>query len=152
MSNIKNSTLQIIDAYKAAVFEKNVDAFISLYSKDMWVFDAWGVWSYDNPESWRTMVAEWFTSLGNERVKVSFDEVRTIDEQRLTIVTSIVTYTGYSAEGKNLRSLQNRLTWALKLEGNAVRIVHEHTSVPIGFNDKKAILLRETQSCPAKNA
>lgn len=111
-----------------------------------------GVWSYDNPESWRKMVAEWFTSLGNERVKVSFDEVRTIDEQRLTIVTSIVTYTGYSAEGKNLRSLQNRLTWALKPEGNAVRIVHEHTSVPVGFNDKKAILLRETQSCPAKNA
>lgn len=150
MSNIKNSTLQIIDAYKAAVFEKNVDAFISLYSKDMWVFDAWAVWSYDNPESWRKMVAEWFTSLGNERVKVSFDEVRAIDEQRLTIVTSIVTYTGYSAEGKNLRSLQNRLTWTLKPEGNIVRIVHEHTSVPVGFNDKKAILMHETQSFPAK--
>lgn len=150
MRNIKRSTLQIIDAYKAAVFEKNVNKFISLYSKDAWVFDAWGVWSYDNLESWRKMVADWFTSLGNERVKVSFDEVRTIDEQRLTIVTSIVTYTGYSAEGKNLRSLQNRLTWMLKPEGNAMKIVHEHTSVPVDFDNKKAILLRETQSCPAK--
>ncbi|MCL7419888.1 MAG: nuclear transport factor 2 family protein [Methylobacter sp.] len=150
MSNIKKSTLQVIDAYKTAVFEKNVDAFINLYSEDVWVFDAWSAWSYDNLESWRKMVDEWFISLGNERVKVNFEEVRAIDGQELTIVTSIVTYAGYSAEGENLHVLQNRLTWTLKPEGNAVRIVHEHTSVPVGFNDKKAILLRETQSCPAK--
>jgi ketosteroid isomerase-like protein len=150
VNNIKQSTLQVIDAYKAAVYEKNVDAFIDLYSKNVWVFDAWSAWSYDSLESWRKMVDEWFVSLGNERVKVNFEEVRAIDEQELTIVTSIVTYAGYSAEGEKLHALQNRLTWTLKSEGNAVRIVHEHTSVPVGFNDKKAILLRETQSCPAK--
>lgn len=150
MNNIKQSTLQVIDAYKTAVFEKNVDAFINLYSENVWVFDAWSAWSYDSLESWRKMVDEWFVSLGNERVKVNFEEVRAIDEQELTIVTSIVTYAGYSAEGKNLHALQNRLTWTLKPEGNAMRIIHEHTSVPVGFNDKKAILLRETQSCPAK--
>ncbi len=143
MNNIKKSTLQIIEAYKTAVFEKNVEAFINLYSKDVRVFDAWGAWSYDSLESWRKMVGEWFVSLGNERVQVDFDEIRAMDEQELTIVTSIVTYAAYSAGDNSLRALQNRLTWLLKPEGGAVKIVHEHTSVPVDFDDKKAILLRE---------
>ena len=39
--------------------------------------------------------------------------------------------------------MQNRFTWALKLEGNAWKIVHEHTSTPISSNDTKAIFHRE---------
>ena len=36
--------------------------------------------------------------------------------------------------------MQNRFTWALKLEGNAWKIVHEHTRrPPIRSSDTKAI-------------
>jgi ketosteroid isomerase-like protein len=42
--------------------------------------------------------------------------------------------------------MQNRLTWTLRPEGSGWRIVHEHTSVPLGFNDAKAILQREKAS------
>ena len=38
--------------------------------------------------------------------------------------------------------MQNRLTWALRVSGHVLRIAHEHTSAPIGFEDQKAILQR----------
>jgi hypothetical protein len=40
--------------------------------------------------------------------------------------------------------MQNRLTWALTRREGALKIVHEHTSAPVGFDDLKAILRRET--------
>ena len=47
-----------------------------------------------------------------------------------------------SAEGETLREMQNRLTWGMRRSGPAMRIVHEHTSAPLGFEDMKAILQR----------
>jgi hypothetical protein len=39
--------------------------------------------------------------------------------------------------------MQNRITWLLRTTGHVPRIVHEHTSAPLGFEDHKAILVRE---------
>jgi hypothetical protein len=38
--------------------------------------------------------------------------------------------------------MQTRLTWVLRTRGHVLRIVHEHTSAPVGFDDSKAILQR----------
>ena len=51
---------------------------------------------------------------------------------------------GVSAQGEPLRPMQNRLSWALKTSGHVLRIIHEHTSAPVGFDDAKAILRRES--------
>ena len=42
--------------------------------------------------------------------------------------------------------MQNRISWVLKTSGHVLRIVHEHTSAPIGFEDTKAILERDGKS------
>ena len=39
--------------------------------------------------------------------------------------------------------MENRLTWVLRTTGHVLRVVHEHTSVPISFDESKAILQRE---------
>jgi hypothetical protein len=39
--------------------------------------------------------------------------------------------------------MQNRITWVLRTSGHNLRIVHEHTSVPIDFNESKAMLKRD---------
>jgi hypothetical protein len=80
--------------------------------------------------------------LGSETVRVTFDDTQSTTAQELAIVSSIITYTGVSAEGKPLRSLQNRITWAIHLSVPGPRIIHEHTSAPIGFSEMKAILSR----------
>jgi ketosteroid isomerase-like protein len=110
------------------------------------VFDAWGVWSYDGLEAWHRAVEAWLTSLGTERVKVTFEDVQTSGTAECAVVSAIVTYAGLSSEGMQLRAMQNRITWGLKTSGHVLRIIHEHTSAPVSFEDMKAILVRESRS------
>ena len=46
-------------------------------------------------------------------------------------------------EGKELRSMDNRITWVLRKNSEgAWKIVHEHTSAPVDFETGKATLRR----------
>ncbi|MFZ6647828.1 YybH family protein [Undibacterium sp. TJN25] len=142
MNDLDSRILLMLNAYKAAVFSKDVDAFMRLYDDRVRVFDTWGVWSYEGAAAWRGMIEEWFSSLGTEKVLVNMDEVQVVAGTDLATVSAIGSYAAISAEGVSLRAMQNRLTWVLKLEGGAWKIVHEHTSAPVGFEDTKAILKR----------
>ena len=146
MQDIETSITRILEIYKSAVYAKDVGAFIRLYDPRVRVFDTWGVWTYEGATAWQMAIDAWFTSLGTERVKVTFEEIQTSGTSDLAIVSAIVTYAGHSAQGEQLRAMQNRLTWALKTSGHVLRIIHEHTSAPVGFEDAKAILLRERAS------
>lgn len=143
MSDVDKQITRVMDSYAAAVFAKDVDAFMRLYHPAVRVFDTWGVWLYQDASSWRTAVEGWFASLGSERVRVTFSEVQTSGEQALATTSAIVTYAAESAQGESLRSMQNRITWVLRETGHVLRIVHEHSSVPIGFEDSKAIFTRQ---------
>lgn len=142
MSDIESSVARVQALYAAAVLAKDVDALMRLYDPDVRVFDAWGNWSYEGAEPWQRTVEAWFASLGTERVKVSFDDVRVCAARESAVLSAIVTYAGTSADGEALRAMQNRLSWALRISGHVLRIIHEHTSAPIGFDDQKAILVR----------
>jgi len=142
LTDIDKSVARVLETYKAAVYAKDAGALIRLYDPRVRVFDAWGVWSYEGAEAWQRAVEAWFTSLGTERVKVTFSDVQVSAERDSAIVTSIVTYAGFSAQGEALRSMQNRLSWALRTSGHVLRIAHEHTSAPLGFDDTKGILQR----------
>jgi ketosteroid isomerase-like protein len=145
VSDLDKQISHVMRAYAAAVFAKDAESFMHLYHPAVRVFDAWGVWLYEDAASWRTAVEGWFSSLGGERVKVSFAEVQTFGAPALATVSAIVTYAAEDAQGEALRSMQNRITWVLREAGHVLRIVHEHTSAPIGFEDGKAILTRTTQ-------
>ena len=143
MSDIERDISRLLATYESAVFKKDVETFMHLYDADVRVFDAWGVWSYEGADAWQRAVEGWFTSLGAERVKVTFDEVRTSVGKDMASVSAVVTYAGQSAKGQQVRAMQNRITWVLRVIGHVPRIVHEHTSAPIGFEDLKAILSRK---------
>jgi len=142
VSEFEKPITLVIETYKSAIYKKEVEALMHLYDPGVRVFDTWGVWSYEGAAAWQRAVEGWFTSLGNERVKVSFDDVRTSAGRDFAIVSAIVTYAAVSAQGEPLRALQNRLSWGLKTSGHVPRIIHEHTSAPVGFEDMKAILQR----------
>jgi len=146
MSELDRGIARVLGIYESAVFKKDVEAFMRLYEPSVRVYDAWGVWSYEGSDAWQRAVEGWFTSLGTERVRVTFDEVQTWMGKDVSSVSAIVTYAGFSAEGEQLRAMQNRITWVLRTIGHVPRIVHEHTSAPLGFNDSKAILARDKTS------
>ena len=146
MSDIEKPIIRVLETYKSAIHAKDVGALMRLYDPRVRVFDMWGVWSYEGAASWQLAVEAWFTSLGTEKVKVTFDEVQTSGDTHFAMVSAIVTYAGLSGQGEQLRVMQNRLSWALRTSGHVLRIVHEHTSAPVGFDDAKAILCREQGS------
>ena len=128
---------EVLEGYAAAVRAKDVDAFVGLYSDDVRPFDLWSVWSYDGKAALREMVAEWFGSLGTDVVAVEFDEVRSEAGDGVASVSAFTTFRGLSADGEELRSMNNRLTWVLRREDDGSwKIVHEHTSAPAGDEGK----------------
>ena len=128
---------EMLDNYAAAVRAKDVDAFVGLYADDVRTFDLWSVWSYDGKDALRRMVEEWFGSLGTDIVAVEWDEVRAQDGEDVAALSAFLTYRGLSAEGEELRSMNNRLTWVLRKEGDGSwQIAHEHTSGPAGEEGK----------------
>lgn len=142
MSKIESAAEGLMQDYCDAVAAKDVAALMRLYAPQARIFDAWGVWSYEGSAPWRVAVEGWLSSLGDERATVAFEDTQITGQEGLAVVTSIVTYAGYTAQGEPLRSMQNRLSWVVDLTGPEPRIVHEHTSAPIGFEDTKAILKR----------
>jgi ketosteroid isomerase-like protein len=142
MSDPDQDLTRVRDRYAAAVYAKDAAALIQLYDPEVRIFDAWGHWSCEGADAWQRSVEGWFTSLGSERVKVGFEDLKTTTSRELSSLSAIVSYTGVSAQGETLRAMHNRLTWVLRTSGHVLRIVHEHTSAPIGFDDMKAILSR----------
>jgi uncharacterized protein (TIGR02246 family) len=142
MSEPENSIRQVFEAYKAAVFAKDVEAFAALFDSDVRIFDMWDQWSRDGLKSWRNMAADWFSSLGSDRVIVDIEDLRTIVTDKIAVAHAFVRYKAVSAEGVELRALVNRQTWVLELAGSTWKIVHAHSSTPIEHGTLKAILQR----------
>ncbi|HEY1928998.1 MAG TPA: SgcJ/EcaC family oxidoreductase [Caulobacteraceae bacterium] len=132
----------VMAEYASGVLAKAPSRVAALYAPDVRVFDAWGVWNYDDREAWSRNLQEWLGSLGDERVQVGLDDVRIVQSAEAGSVSAIVTYSAVDAAGDVVRSMQNRLSWFLtKTDGRWV-IVHEHTSAPIDFESQKAMLRR----------
>lgn len=145
MSDTEASVARVIAGYKASVAARDIDAFMHLYDPAARVFDTWGVWSYEGASAWQVAVEGWFASHPADRLTVTFDDVRSVSTPAFASVSAIVTYAIVSTQGEPVNSMQNRLTWVLRTSGHVPRIVHEHTSAPVGFEDQKAILQRTTK-------
>ena len=143
MSDIEKQVQRALETYKSAVLAKNADTLMHLYDPAVRVFDMWGTWSYEGAAAWRVAVEGWFSSLGNDQCRVTFEDVRIVADAGFAAMSAVVTYSGVSAQGQEIRSMQNRISWVLKMSGHVLRIIHEHTSAPVGFDDSKAILKRE---------
>lgn len=143
MNEHEKQIKQIFDAYKTAVFAKDVDSFIALYDDNVHIFDMWEKWSYDGIHAWRGMVSGWFGSLGEEQVLVDFDDVQITATHEFAVAHAFVTYKALSANGEELRSMNNRLTMALRHTNGTWKVIHEHSSAPIDGDTLKVNLQRK---------
>jgi uncharacterized protein (TIGR02246 family) len=133
---------EALAAYQAAILAKDVEAFVALFSDDVVVFDMWGPWSQEGIAAWRAMAAGWFGSLGEERVVVEADDVRTSVSGDMATLTAFLTFRAVDATGKELRSLNNRLSWVLREQAGRWKVAQEHTSIPIDGATGKGIFKR----------
>jgi ketosteroid isomerase-like protein len=144
MADLDASVARILAAYSAAVSARDVDALMRLYDPKVRVFDTWGSWCHEGADAWRVAVEGWFGSMVDASLKARFDDVRTSGSSDHAAVSAFVHYTAHAKTGEPRQSMHNRISWVLRTSGHVLRIVHEHTSAPVGFEDMKAILERKT--------
>ena len=92
MNSANDPFVKMLDAYRDAVFAKDIEAFVRLYDTDVHAFDMWGEWSLRGIAAWRRMAEGWFGSLGDERVLVSFDAVGSFVDAAMVCGYATVTY------------------------------------------------------------
>ena len=136
---LRKAIQQVFTGYQSAIFAKDVAAFMALYADDVRIFDLWGRWEYTGTKAWRGMVADWLGSLGDEQVGVEWEDIQITVSPRLAVAHAFVTFKGLSATGRELRAMRERLTWALRPEKGAWKIVHQHTSAPVDLGTMKII-------------
>jgi uncharacterized protein (TIGR02246 family) len=134
----------LFETYKNAVFQKDVEAFLSIFDEHVRIFDMWE-WTYEGLVPWREMVKGWFGSLVNERVVVTFDEVQIEAAGEMAVASAYVRFAAISEQGEELRYLQNRLTWVARQKGGVWKIIHEHTSGPVDGETMKVIMKRQIE-------
>ena len=132
----------LLDSYKNSVYEKDIDAFTSLFDDEVIVFDMWQQWSFKGLAAWREMVKGWFASLGENRDLITFDQIQFHSSEKMAFVSAFVRFAAVSEKSIELRFLENRLTWVLQKKEQTWKIIHQHTSGPIDFNTMKVILSR----------
>lgn len=142
MDDVEAPVARLMAAYSAAVQARDINAFMRLYAAQARVFDAWGVWAYEDNAAWQLAVEGWFASHPGGRLQARFGDVQSLLTPGLALLSAVVTYSVVSAQGEPLNTVHNRLSWVLRPAAQGLKIVHEHTSAPIGFDDQKAILLR----------
>lgn len=142
MTHVFSKVQDVLEIYKTAVYEKDVEKFLSMYAPEMHIYDCWGKWEVKDLFSWKKNVAEWFNGLNEDGVllKVDFRDLVVEEDANLAIVYCTVTFTAYKQEaGEQLRQMTNRFTYGLKKVNESWFIAHEHSSLPINIETGKGI-------------
>src|ERR1700759_2226265 len=131
----------LFESYKDAVYRKDAEGLLSLFDEDVRIFDMWA-WSYQGLPAWREMVTGWFSSLGANRDVVTFDDIHIHESGDMAVANAFARFAATDESGKELRVLENRLTWVLKKNAGIWKIIHEHTSGPVDGETLKVQLQR----------
>lgn len=131
-------------AYTQAVRHANVDDYAHLYGENVRAFDHWDQWQMNGQKAFRDMAKEWFSSVGNEQIVVTFSDVEVTESSDLALLTCFVRFAGHDATGKQLRFLDERMTVGLRRQNSGEWIViHQHTSAPTDPQTMKTKMVRE---------
>ena len=133
----------ILERYAQAVYNKDVEGFLSIYDPDVCIFDTWYKWMSNDINAVGTMAGQWFESLGREKVRVEFVTVNVFKTAEQIVWIGEVKFYGLNEDDQILRSIINRWTWVIKKSDDGFKVVHEHSSLPINMETFKGILKAE---------
>jgi ketosteroid isomerase-like protein len=132
---------EVLENYKSAIYEKDVERFLSAYASDIHIYDCWETWESIGISKWRGMVNEWFTELDEEGVllQIDFIDLDVEESSNMAFVHSGVKFAAQNKSGEVIRQMTNRFTFCLKKVNESWSIVHEHSSLPINIETGKGI-------------
>lgn len=143
LSESERILADVLTRYARAARDKDVDAFVALYTDDVRVFDAWDRWSYEGSVAWRAAVSGWFRSVGDDQIVVTVSDLRADVAGGVAFGHALVRHASVADDGRELHAILNRHTWGLTCLGGTWKIRHEHSSVPVSFATHMAIAADE---------
>lgn len=134
----------VLETYKCAVYEQDVERYVSLYASDFHIYDCWDDWECVDRSQWVESTKEWFQGLHEEGVllKVEFHDVSTAEDSSLAFIRCNVTFAACNQSGEKLRQITNRFTFGLRKEKESWAIFHQHSSLPINGETGQGIFNR----------
>ena len=121
--------------YGNAAWERDVISMSNLYHDNVMIFDMWGdKGSSVGLRDWSEILADWLTSLNDEKVRVSFDNIEIEKGDAIAFATALIQYQAVSVDGRILRSMRNRITLGFLKTNETWKVKHQHTSAPIDAN------------------
>lgn len=126
----------IIDRYAQAVYDKNLLDFLALYSEQAYIYDTWDHWSYASRDAWAENIDYWFKGLGDELVKVDYEVQFSEEGENFGVVVADMTFRAMDKDLQPLRQITNRFSFVLKKIDGEWKIIHEHSSLPVGMDGK----------------
>ncbi|WP_029198068.1 YybH family protein [Paenibacillus alginolyticus] len=136
-----NKVQDVLENYKSAIYEKDVERFVSTFASDIHIYDCWENWECIGISQWKEIVKEWFNGLSEEGVllKTDIDDVVVVENSNLAFVHCAVTFAAYNESREKLRQMTNRFTFCLRKENESWTITHTHSSLPISMETGKGI-------------
>jgi len=128
-----NTVQSVLDQYKAAVYNQDIDLFMELYDDSLHVYDSWNTWEIKSKSEWRKVIENWFNGLKRDgsTLKVSFEDCVINEDTSIAFIHTSIRFSEYNSHNIEFRHLTNRFTIGLKLINDKWKIVHEHSSLPI---------------------
>lgn len=124
----------VLENYVNAVRTLDKKALLSLYSKELRMFDMMTPFEFCGPEGFAERVNQWFDDMQGSDPKAEATVIDSREVDGMAYMTMFMRYSDKDEHGEP-RGLTNRLTWVLVPEGDEWKILHEHTSVPLREED-----------------
>ena len=112
---------------------------IGLYDDNVVIFDMWDRGYQTGLAEWSAEIKNWLGSLGEEKVKVSFEMTKVQEAGDSAFASALVSFEAIAVDDTVLRSMKNRITLGLVRKNDRWKVVHQHTSAPVN-GELKAIL------------
>ena len=126
--------------YQNAAWKKDTAAMINLYDDQVEVFDMWDHGYIADAATWKSIIVDWLCSLGDEKVKVTFERVKIQQSDAVGFASALIQFQAISKEGDVVRSMKNRITLGFIKSETGWKVNHQHTSAPISSNGLTAVL------------
>lgn len=136
MTEIKD----FFSSYKEAVWLKDAQALLNLYSPELVAFDMWDQGYYGSLKEWSPEIENWLGSLEEERVQVGFEQVQLYQSDDLGFASAYIKFQALDTDWKVLRGMTNRITVGFSKKSGSWKVVHQHISAPVTSKDLTAVL------------
>uniref|UniRef100_UPI004047C3C8 nuclear transport factor 2 family protein n=2 Tax=Roseivirga sp. TaxID=1964215 RepID=UPI004047C3C8 len=123
--------LDFFSIYQQAAWNQDTESMINLYHENVMIYDMWENGYQIGLAAWSVAVKDWLGSLGEEKVRVTFEMIDLQEASDLAFGSALVTYQAIATDNEVLRGMKNRLTVGFRKEKEEWKVIHQHTSAPV---------------------